>query len=229
MKPEAVRAIWFDLDDTLYDSAPVYEAGLRRAHRRFAAEHPGCWDEFRRLYRVARANVKQAIPASTSVHSRLLYFKRLVEARTGRCRPALTLAMDQAYSEAFEEIPSDPALTVLTALAADRPLGLLTNQLCETQLQKLCWLDPDGALFSWVVTSEEVGADKPAPAMFEEAARRCGMAPADLLIVGDDWTNDIEPALALGWQAVLVSASGGPEGVPRIASIADLPGLLVTP
>src|SRR5271154_2601256 len=108
-----MKAVFFDLDDTLYDSRPIYEQGLRRAWACFNSEaadgknHPLLeWKEFEAAYVKARAEVKNLIPWSTSVHSRLLYFKRLAEAHAGGNRPALALQLDASYCVAWDMIPA---------------------------------------------------------------------------------------------------------------------------
>ena len=58
--------------------------------------------------------------------------------------------------------------------------------------------------FAWFddgVFSARVQMMKPQPAIFHEAARRFGIAPADLLFI-DDVAHNIDAARALGWQGV---------------------------
>lgn len=61
--------------------------------------------------------------------------------------------------------------------------------------------------FCAVVCSEEVGAAKPAPAIFDEARRqltKAGARDGVLLHVGDDPLCDVEGAQANGFEAVLI-------------------------
>ena len=58
--------------------------------------------------------------------------------------------------------------------------------------------------FAWFddgVFSARVQMMKPQPAIFHEAARRFGLAPAELLFI-DDVAHNVDVALALGWQGV---------------------------
>ena len=68
--------------------------------------------------------------------------------------------------------------------------------------------------FRHVITSCEVGEAKPHPKIFEEAARRAGVRPAEMLHVGDRWELDVEGALRAGCGAVLYRGlwSRYPEG-----------------
>ena len=78
-------------------------------------------------------------------------------------------------------------------------------------------------LVDGVVASANVGADKPAPQVFERALELCGCEPGEALHVGDSPVADVEGARAAGMRAVLIDRSGG-EG--DIASLAELPALL---
>lgn len=55
-----------------------------------------------------------------------------------------------------------------------------------------------------ILTSEDMGAAKPARAFFDEVARRVGRPPADIMYVGDHRDNDVRPAKAAGFAAALV-------------------------
>jgi putative hydrolase of the HAD superfamily len=228
--------LFFDLDNTLFPAAPVYALGLERAWERFRREHPHVGvdpditlDAFRSAYQAARGQVKTLVADSTSSHSRLLYFKRMLENLTGGCRPAFTMALDDAYSRAWEEIPYHADIALLSKLAGKYGIGIITNHICVTQLQKLRFVDPEGRIFSWIVSSEEVGAEKPSAKIYLEALRRAGRDPGDAVMVGDDWAADVEGSLAVGMRAVFLSSAPPPDsrfGVSWIQSLNDLEGVL---
>jgi putative hydrolase of the HAD superfamily len=96
----------------------------------------------------------------------------------------------------------------------------LHERLAETGLAPLV----DGA-----VASAEIGAAKPDPAIFRHALELAGgVVPGQALHVGDTLDADFEGARAAGLDAVLLARDGAPApaGVPTIASLAELPGLL---
>jgi putative hydrolase of the HAD superfamily len=57
--------------------------------------------------------------------------------------------------------------------------------------------------FSFVVFSDEIGAAKPAPIVFQRAAEGLGVPLADIVHVGDRESNDVAGPLATGMRAVL--------------------------
>jgi putative hydrolase of the HAD superfamily len=84
-----------------------------------------------------------------------------------------------------------------------------------------------GTLVDAVLSSAEVGAEKPSRAIFEAAAVRLDVAAAGLLHVGDDPELDVDGARKAGLYAVLIDRAGGPaRRSPRIAALTELPALL---
>ena len=78
-----------------------------------------------------------------------------------------------------------------------------------------------------VLSSAEVGAEKPARTIFEAAAARLEMPVERLLHVGDDPEVDVDGARKAGLYAVLVDRGGGPaRRSPRIAALTELAALL---
>jgi HAD superfamily hydrolase (TIGR01493 family) len=70
--------------------------------------------------------------------------------------------------------------------------------------------------------SYEVGAQKPARGIFEQACRALGAPPASVLMVGDDAVSD-GGATAVGLQLYLLPphTHGGPRGLDRVVRIVD--------
>jgi putative hydrolase of the HAD superfamily len=80
-----------------------------------------------------------------------------------------------------------------------------------------------------VVFSSEVGRRKPAPEMYRAALDAIGVEPRHALFVGDRVREDYEGPRALGMRAVIFTAHTEelpPSGIPMIASLTDLLGLL---
>jgi putative hydrolase of the HAD superfamily len=85
-------------------------------------------------------------------------------------------------------------------------------------------IDP---LLDAILTSAEVGARKPAPAIFERALELVGAAPAQAIHLGDSVEEDVAGARAAGIEPVLVRRDGGEPvaGVRTISSLEALAGL----
>jgi putative hydrolase of the HAD superfamily len=70
--------------------------------------------------------------------------------------------------------------------------------------------------------SSEVGFPKPDRRFFKEIEQALGLPPEQLLLVGDDWTNDILGARAAGWQAIWLQRKPTASAEPHIRSLLEL-------
>jgi putative hydrolase of the HAD superfamily len=79
-------------------------------------------------------------------------------------------------------------------------------------------------LVDGVLTSAEVGARKPAPAMFEQALALTGATASQAIHVGDSLEEDVAGARAAGIEPVLVRRDGLDPvfGVRTISSLSEL-------
>jgi 2-haloacid dehalogenase len=104
----------------------------------------------------------------------------------------------------------DGAEEVLAALRGRVGLALITNGLEEVQRPRL-ERSTIGGCFDAVVISEEVGAAKPDPAIFDVALARMGHPPREqVLMVGDSLTSDIAGANRSGIDACWFNPAGLP-------------------
>jgi epoxide hydrolase-like predicted phosphatase len=83
--------------------------------------------------------------------------------------------------------------------------GLLTNTFVEFREQMSA--DLDFSRFDAVVESFAVGARKPEPAIYEATAAMLGVDHNEIVYL-DDFDQNLEPAVALGWRVIHVT---GPE------------------
>ena len=132
------------------------------------------------------------------------------------------------YGEAFvTRMPVDErAAPLLARLHGRYRLAILSNW-------PLAWaIDAIAERAGWtpyldtIVVSQRVGWIKPHRAIFEATASALGVAPAELLHVGDDWAADVVGAKRAGaWAAYLVTrpqTSPLPSSVPDGSVEADL-------
>src|SRR5687768_18288720 len=97
-----LRALLLDLDNTVYAYAPCHAVGLAAAQALAASRHAAWHDPeaFMAAFHEARRSVKARTGATAAEHSRVLYFKQMLESALGRTDPAWTLALDSAYWDA---------------------------------------------------------------------------------------------------------------------------------
>jgi HAD superfamily hydrolase (TIGR01509 family) len=86
-----------------------------------------------------------------------------------------------------------------------------------------------GKLMEAVVFSSQYGRRKPAPELYRAALDALEVKADRALFVGDRVREDFDGPRAAGMRAIICTAHAvqhPPDGIPTIASLADLPGLL---
>ncbi|MBT8421904.1 MAG: HAD family hydrolase [Gammaproteobacteria bacterium] len=223
-----IRAVCFDLDDTLWDLAPVIPRAEAHLYDWFRAHYPRITE----VYDPAKLH-----------QLRLEYGARHPELRHDLT--ALRMAMlrrvfrDAGYDEApaedafavFNEKRNDvqlfdDVLPALERLATTHQLFAFTNG--NASLDSIGIAD----LFNGIVTAREIGLAKPDPQFFVTALNRIGVAPRHALHVGDHPENDIRAAVIAGMSAVWVNRGQAPWPLDDCrpdhehADLAELPELL---
>jgi putative hydrolase of the HAD superfamily len=115
-----------------------------------------------------------------------------------------------------------PALAALAARGLK--LGIASN--FDDRLGKIARGLPELAPCARVFVSSQIGFSKPDPRYFRAVAAGLATAPTEILFVGDDWTADIEGAVAAGWQSLWLCRDGAAGGRQAISSLIDLTRLV---
>ncbi len=226
------RAILLDLDDTVYDYSTCHATGLATAQILGSLEHKG-WqntETFSQAYSKARSAIQSRLAGQAASHCRLLYFKGMVENQFGASRLNLIQALHDAYWKGYfaELKPDDGCLAALNGLSQQGVrFAWVTNFTTQCQMNKLEKLGLEN-IADFLVTSEEAGADKPSQKPFVLALEKLMVASADTCVIGDDWQNDLSPALTLGMRAVLRRRPGNklPCSAPGFDSWSELNSIL---
>jgi putative hydrolase of the HAD superfamily len=85
-------------------------------------------------------------------------------------------------------------------------LGIASN--FDRRLKQVCSGLPPLDECEQVFVSSELKVRKPALDFFRRIEERLRLPPEQILLVGDDWTNDYRAALGAGWQAVFLDRRG---------------------
>jgi putative hydrolase of the HAD superfamily len=210
-----IRAVAFDLDDTLAVTARDRETLLRSAAD--SADVPLTFD---------REDYLSAHREYSGTESRRPVFEALVGESTDS--DALTTAYRDAIGEALT--PVDGADALLSDLRTRYRVGLLTDGPETTQLDKLGRLGWTDA-FDAVVVTGAIDAPKPDPEAFAAIISELGVAPMETVYVGDDPERDIAGAAAAGLVPIQVlhecsEPHPGAAATIERADLASLPRLL---
>ena len=221
------RAIVFDLDGTLYDYDPAHAAGFA-AVTAWAGEHFGLTPEaFRALHRegdrLLRAHAGESVAA---IHSRLLRYQLMCELLGQPIVHAPRMA-ETYWTAFFGEVKPEPGTreTLIKLRKQGYRVGCGTNMTAGRQYGKLERLGLLDAL-DFLVTSEEVSAEKPDARLFACCAQKAGCEAARCLFVGDDAEKDVWGAHRAGMRTIYLARKEEvpalPEGTAVIRRIPEL-------
>jgi putative hydrolase of the HAD superfamily len=220
-----IRAICFDLDNTLWEIEPV----LVRAERILA-------DWLGRRYPLIRERftpddmreLRAALLAEQPHQAHDLSFLR--RETIARCAAEVGYQRDMAH-EAFaiwhaarnQVEPFGEVVPALETLKARFRLATLTNGNADLSVIGLAHH------FEVALHAGALGWAKPDPRAYTALADALTLEPAEILFVGDEPHADVVGPRAVGMQTVWVNRSGAiwPDELPAAdASVADLDGLL---
>lgn len=190
----APRAIFLDLDGTLFDRDRAVRSLFRAQHHVFEAELGGLGQE---------AFVARLLALDAHGHGdKRASYSGVV--RENGLADALAERLLQHFYEIYPEhgaLFADVLPTLVELRRRGLALGVLTNGRTATQSGKLdrLGLEP---LLDFTLISEREGLRKPAPRFFELALERAGVTAAQAWHVGDHPMADVAGASAAGLTAI---------------------------
>jgi 2-haloalkanoic acid dehalogenase type II len=222
-----IKAITFDLDDTLWDIWPVVERAEQLLHHWLAVRYPRIPERFTPLELRELSGEVSAIRPEIA-HDRTLLRKEalwLAARRTGYAEFDVEGAFAVYFIARNAVEPFAEVRPTLERLARRYALASLSNGNADL---RLIGLDD---LFSISLNAIEVGAAKPEPLMFEEVCRLLGMPPNQIVHVGDDPEHDVQGGQNAGFHTVWVNRAGrdwpgGPRADAEIGGLAELEAVL---
>lgn len=199
-----IRAVVFDLDDTLYDYESLDREAMENlcsfTRGRLGITREAFFDAFKR----ARKETKETLEGTGASHNRMLYCQKTLE-ELGKKPASLALEMYEAYwGYMLERMELRAGARELFRYCREKgiKIGICTDLTAHIQHRKLRAL----GLEAWtdvLVTSEEAGAEKPSPAIYRLLLDKLRMSPEEVLFVGDSLERDVKGPAAMGMRAVL--------------------------
>ncbi|GJE15112.1 HAD family hydrolase [Methylobacterium longum] len=228
------RCILLDLDNTLYDYDICNESGMDTAARFAEKQLKLRAKEFIKWFGEARLEIKFALGAGAASHSRLLYFQRTLELAGYASQPLFSLQLDQAFWRSYldkAQLFEGAADFLDDVRMANIPMAIVTDQLAQCQMRKMVTL----GLVKYIdclVSSEEIGSDKPDRRIFELALRKLGVDEGPIWMIGDSLRCDMKGSRdavgAIGIQKVhgnIVAARSAQEADAVFRNFSELRGL----
>jgi len=207
-KTDSIQVITFDLDNTLWDVEQTIR-GAEKSLRAWMGEHtPGALD----VYASAEIDrIRAAVVSHNPTQRHDLSFLRTEILRACMLESGLSESEAQESAEAAFDIFFvgrnnvvffDNALKVLDDLSQEYRLFALTNGNADIQRVGI------GQFFQGAVSSADVGASKPDPAMFSAVLTQAKVQASAAVHIGDHLSDDILGANRAGMHSIWFNRDG---------------------
>ncbi len=200
-----IKAITLDLDDTLWPVWPTIHRAEAVLQAWLEQHAPAA------AVLSAQADIKKAVRADINArhadraHDLSFLRREAIRALLQAANEPVELAepaFDVFFAERQRVDLFDDALPALTFWSARLPVVALSNGNADVHRVGI------GQHFLASVSARDTGFAKPDLRIFEAAARAAGVAPHEVLHVGDDAHLDCTGALAAGMQVAWVNREG---------------------
>lgn len=198
--PRPIKAMTFDLDDTLYDNWPVIARVEKEAAKWLHQTHPisasWTWEQWQQVKQfVAKQNPALKHDVTLWRHTQITQGLMQLGYSDDKAQKAASEAMVQVLKLRNQvDVPAE-SLSVLAELSEKIPLIAITNGNVDPHKIGL------GEYFQLILKAGPDGRAKPYPDMFVQAQQYLNVDADEILHVGDHLITDVQGAKQNGFQA----------------------------
>ena len=230
MNIQNIRALSFDLDDTLWPIGPTLIKAEAALVAWFSAHTPKALPLYQDRALIAELRSDLMLRFKDRLHDLSAIRRELI-------REVLTLAGEptvgtehafEVFFQARQSVQMYPdVMPALETLRQRFQLVALSNGNADVEQVGL------GAYFSHAISAQEVGFSKPDPRIFQHTLQCLNLSPEQVLHIGDDAHTDVHGARGVEMPCVWINReghawSGAGECPPSVKDLSELV-LLLTP
>ncbi|MFB3164361.1 HAD family hydrolase [Neobacillus sp. 179-J 1A1 HS] len=200
-----IKAIFFDLDDTLHDHLYPFSKAFKDTfpllyeymdvtslYKKFRDFSDLLWKQYStQQLTLEELRIARIVMA-------LEYFQKgITNEQASRFQTQYEI--NSGSLQLFAEVP-----TLINEIKTQGKLvGIITNGPVQHQFNKINSL----GLTSYVsrdhiFISDGVGVAKPNKQIFQHVAQKVNMIPSEIIYIGDSWPNDVVAPMEAGWKAI---------------------------
>lgn len=209
------KAVFFDVDDTLYDHLTPFRKVVETIVRpKEGFPYEAAYHRLRYYSDILSLELGGAGSdeyGSAVEDMRRRRFQLALQEFDIELSPEQAKSMQAAYIGCQYEIDMfEGARELLQRLADDGYIiGLITNGTQEHQMSKIAAMNLESIIpADRLFVSGDVGWDKPDHRIFAHVNERTGTSPEHSYYIGDSWRNDVIGALAAGWNVIWFNHRG---------------------
>ena len=221
-----LKAVIFDIDGTLYDYDSANEASMK-VLAAYASEQLG-WEpgRFQEESRRMMRRLHEKMGDVAACHNRLIRYQNILEEYGMPLHPHAMKLYEMYWETLMDAAEPSPGAedTMRELKKCGIRIGVGTDMTAWIQFRKLERLGLLGYV-DFIVTSEEVGAEKPDRKLFSLCAEKAKASPEECLFVGDSFRKDYCGALEAGMKALWFVPPGKQTALdtPEKENAADTP------
>jgi len=225
-----IRAVLFDLDDTLYDHRYSSRKGLQSLKNKYDCFKDTELDVLELEYLTVLNEIhlsKVLTGLSTIEEARIERYKIFFSKFDVNADLEFISLARKVYSGSYKTnqraVPG--AAELLEALKSKVKIGIVSNNLLKEQLSKINNIGIASYLDE-IVVSEEAGFIKPSPEIFQIVLNKLGCKAEESVMIGDSWETDIMGAKNAGIRAIWFNRYGNKN--PDSSPVVEIKSLIPT-
>lgn len=199
-----IKSVIFDIDGTMYDYDFAHNKAFEKVacyvHDNFFIDR----EDFYRQHKEVQKEIELRLGKNSSaIHNRLIRYEVFLE-KLGKPLFPHTMNMYKLYWNTLIDniIPEKGLREFMEYIKSlNIKIGVGTNMTAYMQYKKLEKLGVSKYI-DFIVTSEEVGCEKPSEKFFEYCIEKSTFKPSECIFIGDSFKNDVEGAIKCGMKAV---------------------------
>ncbi|MGB5238090.1 MAG: HAD family hydrolase [Flavobacteriaceae bacterium] len=205
-----------DLDNTLYDYNGPHKKAMAAVLDNFSNEFALAMKKTVESFKIARQKTHSELLHTAASHNRLLYFQKMLELNGINSLEYAMFYYNLYWDTFLENMVLYESAKVFLLRIKNAGLGvcLLTDLTAHIQYRKIERLGLS-EFVDFVVTSEEVGVEKPDAKMFKTALGKLNCNHDQALMIGDNWEKDILGAAAMELKAIWINHDQERKEIPE--------------
>ena len=193
-----IKGILIDIDNTLYDYNYTHSLAMDEVYK--LAQNFADLEVFKQAFIKARNIIHSQLINTASSHNRLLYFQKALELLNIKDVLLAKKLYDTYWNTFLDNINLFDGVKEFFIKNNNKKICLVTDLTAYIQYRKIEKMGISQYV-DFVVTSEEVGVEKPNSKMFETALQKIKMQSDEVCMIGDSYEKDIVGAKNLNIKA----------------------------
>lgn len=191
------KGILIDIDNTLYDYDYCHSIGYDNVKKYCEDNMQVSGRTFDNTYKNSRKIVNKNLRKTASSHNRILYFQNFCEILNINPLENALIMSNIYWKSFYDKMALFPYVEEFLDKVSNKKLCLITDFTANIQYQKVEKLNLQ-KFIGRMVTSEEVGIEKPNKVIFQYAIKKMDLESKEVCMIGDNFKKDIIGASRLG-------------------------------